>query len=180
MTFSGYKWCVDTAKEYMEKHPDEDQSNLMALYGISLDGLGRFLYDIGKYNEALPSKSSTFCKNETSLVIHESIRVAEQIDVDGNQIITLKINFSSVLAEAGQTTEALDVLNEMLNSSKIPPPAKINVLLNKALLYKLKMNQDSDAETTMKEAVKEALAQNDAQTLLLVKQLARDNKINLL
>ena len=42
------------------------------------------------------------------------------------------------------------------------------------------MNQDSDAEATMKEAVKEALAQNDAQTLLLVKQLARDNKINLL
>ena len=113
-------------------------------------------------------------------VIHESIRVAEQIDVDGNQIITLKINFSSVLAEAGQTTEALDVLNEMINSSKVPPAAKINVLLNKALLYKLKMNQDSDAEATMKEAVKEALAQNDAQTLLLVKQLARDNKINLL
>ena len=113
-------------------------------------------------------------------VIHESIRVAEQIDVDGNQIITLKINFSSVLAEAGQTTEALDVLNEMIKSSKVPPAAKINVLLNKALLYKLKMNQDSDAEATMKEAVKEALAQNDAQTLLLVKQLARDNKINLL
>ena len=43
----------------MDKNPDEDQSNLMALYGISLDGLGRFLYDIGKYNEALPSESTS-------------------------------------------------------------------------------------------------------------------------
>ena len=40
----------------MKEHPDENQSNLMALYGISLDGMGRFLYETGKYNEALPSK----------------------------------------------------------------------------------------------------------------------------
>ena len=50
--------------------------------------------------------------NEKLEVIQESIKVAEQIDIEGAQISNLKINFSSVLAEAGYQNESLDVLNE--------------------------------------------------------------------
>jgi len=150
----------------MKEHPDENKSNLMALYGISLDGMGRFLYEAGKYNEALP-------------IIQESIKVAEEIDIEGAQISNLKINFSSVLAEAGYENESLDVLNEVINTDK-NPETKISAIINKALLYKLKLKDDSKAEEAMKLAVKTALEVQDAQLLLMVKQLARDHKINLL
>ena len=79
---SGYKWCVDTAKAYLSQ--EEAQSNLQnfkSLYGITLDALGRFLYETGKPEEALP-------------VIQESIQVAEEIG--SAQLTTLKINFRYV------------------------------------------------------------------------------------
>ena len=67
------------------------------------------------------------------------------------------------------------VINNDKNSE-----TKISALINKALLYKLKIKDDSKAEEAMKLAVKEALEVQDAQLLLTVKQLARDHKINLL
>jgi len=163
--YSGYKWCVDTSQKYMKDHPEENESNLLALYGISLDGMGRFLYDAGKYTEALP-------------IIQESIKVAEKIDQEGAQIANLKINFSSVLAEAGYGDHALEVLNEIIE--KYDGETQISALINKALLYQLKLTEPSKAAETMKEAVKAALEAQDPQLLLMVKQLARDHNISLL
>merc|ERR1719431_607889 len=98
--YSGYKWCTQMAKKYLET---DNSENSKALYGITLDAYSRFLYETGNYKEALP-------------VMQESISVAEEIDVDGDQIKTLKINFSSILAEDGRFDESLDVLNELVKS----------------------------------------------------------------
>ena len=77
---SGYKWCVDTAKAYLSSEDinEENLKNFKSLYGITLDAYGRFLYEIGKPEEALP-------------VIQESIKIAEEIG--SGQLTTLKINF---------------------------------------------------------------------------------------
>ena len=68
---------------------------------------------------------------------------------------------------------------KVINTDK-NPETKISAIINKALLYKLKLKDDSKAEEAMKLAVKTALEVQDAQLLLMVKQLARDHKINLL
>ena len=63
-----------------QNNTEKERKNLHAMYGISLDAYSRFLFEVGKFNEALP-------------IIQESIQVAEKIDADGVQIQTLKINF---------------------------------------------------------------------------------------
>ena len=76
---SGYKWCVDTTKAYLsQEEAHSNIQNFKSLYGITLDAYGRFLYETGKPEEALP-------------IIQESIQVAE--DIGSSQITTLKINF---------------------------------------------------------------------------------------
>jgi len=162
---SGYKWCVDTAKAYLSQ--EEAQSNIQnfkSLYGITLDALGRFLYETGKPEEALP-------------VIQESIQVAEEIG--SSQLTTLQINFSSVLAEMGRHDESIDVLNEIINSNSSEQRAKVTALINKGLLYCIKMDRKDDASLIFKEAVKGALELEDPELLLQIKKMAQKYKISL-
>merc|ERR1712130_855645 len=73
---SGFVWCRDEAK----KHLSEDQSlNAKAFYGLTLDSLGRFMYNSGHYSESIP-------------LMKESIQLAQEIDpTDLNRIGVLTI-----------------------------------------------------------------------------------------
>ena len=82
------------------------------------------------------------------------------------------------MAEAGYNDHALEVLSEIID--KYNGEVQISALINKALLYKLKMSEAEKAAETMKTAVKAALELQDPQLLLMVKQLARDHNINLI
>ena len=55
----------------------------------------------------------------------------------------------------GRHDESIDVLNEIINSNSSEQRAKVTALINKGLLYCIKMDRKDDASLIFKEAVKE-------------------------
>ena len=96
---SGFNWCKETASKVLEK---DSSLNAKAFYGLTLDALGRFMYESGHYGEAVP-------------LMKESLELAIEIDPeDKNRIGVLKINLSSLMAEQGEASEGIILINLIL------------------------------------------------------------------
>ena len=55
----------------------------------------------------------------------------------------------------GRHDDSIDVLNEIIDSKSSETRAKVTALINKGLLYSIKMDRNDDASLIFKEAVKE-------------------------
>ena len=126
---SGFVWCRDEAKKHLS---EDDSLNAKAFYGLTLDSLGRFMYNSGHYSESIP-------------LMKESIQLAQEIDpTDMDRIGVLKINFSSILAETGEVSEALEMLNSLISDEN--DVLTVQALVNKAIINVTK-SEDSKAAT---------------------------------
>jgi len=152
---SGYIWCRDSAKKLLE----EDSSlNAKAFYGLTLDALGRFMYDAGHYGESVP-------------LMKESIELAQEIDpTDLNRIGILKINFSSILAETGEVSEALNILNTIITDKN--DVLTIQALINQGIIHFTKSQDKTATKKCLQRAFSAAKSLDNPELLLLVKKTA--------
>ena len=106
------------------------------------------------YSEETPF--SSFSSRVNSLTVPSEYEIFK-LRIRNKKIseFNVTIFFSSVLAEMGRHDESIDVLNEIINSNSSEQRAKVTALINKGLLYCIKMDRKDDASLIFKEAVKE-------------------------
>ena len=155
---SGFNWCRDSAKKYLA---EDDSLNSKAFYGLTLDSLGRFMYDTGHYNESIP-------------LMKESIELAQEIAPgDLERIGVLKINFSSILVETGEVTEALEILNTIIPEADSDlDSAAVQALVNQAIIYCSKNENKKLGKECLLRALQGALQLDSPELVLLVKRHA--------
>jgi len=151
---SGFNWCKETASKVLEK---DSSLNAKAFYGLTLDALGRFMYESGHYGEAVP-------------LMKESLELAIEIDPeDKNRIGVLKINLSSLMAEQGEASEALVLLDSILREES-DISLKIQSSVNQAIIFGTKLEEKLKANEILQSAYDEAVKANIPELILLCKR----------
>jgi len=159
---SGFVWCRDEAKKHLS---EDDSLNAKAFYGLTLDSLGRFMYNSGHYSESIP-------------LMKESIQLAQEIDpTDMDRIGVLKINFSSILAETGEVSEALEMLNSLISDEN--DVLTVQALVNKAIINVTKSEDSKAATQDLQKALDLANKADNAELVLLTKSTAKSLNLKL-